>query len=763
MAGSFDLDNRRRMTDTEEGRRQLNAATANAMFDFFDDQEDFECSRQWFNESYMVEPRSPKKPYFYAGLNYIACWEPDEDLLKEEDDDTEGSTQRCFSKYGPTAGQKLPGVIEDSRGLAAVSVQYSLVTENRTIVISRYPSHPLQMHVQIEDESNSLENSSNAISFDFQVHDALPLTRQFCSMDVGETVANNTFEDSFLSFLGMRDNLRHWSIGNEDGEKLVDYFDTNDNHEPHSIHMGRGTKEFTEFRYTEFEEELDDASIESWLARHFADSSVYDLDDWTHCEKWDMVKDAATGMDSMEENLDNVDLYSKELLDHDIDHDFSQALKETSFAAYWEAVRYQRREAIKRDASTDEIGAEPDIDLEEEIFQGQEIEFDDPYFWRELATISGWDADTPEQEITDAWYDIVETYGDDDYEDLYELGDVVSAVSNRTGLTMDELMTVLAPVTYEAKGVVVNATSTHFAIDKLRYVVQGETSSHFDAASMATDGAYIVFDSDCGTVYKVTTDGDDVTVGLVTAEDDPDTSADEETVGPNVDITGLPDGTLAFVFYSYTDANDDTCDPAKPLPDPDGNGRRLQYSEDTNQTMVPLFEDTQGQWWAGDRSGGQQHRRRLTAVSCGLGDGLLGVTLSELSSSLGIGRLPSWLKYIVVNHDYNQVIGSISCSICADQTGGTACHAKEMGSEQTWVQANIKFESTVSVGITLCSDNRNVVCSFSFSMSIQDIPPMKTLAEALSLDEIISSFKYVDVVPALHHYGPIETKLGSLT
>jgi hypothetical protein len=64
VAGSFSLEQRRRLSDTEDGRRQLGAAGAGGMFAFMESQEEsFECVRTWMDESYTVEPRSPKKPY----------------------------------------------------------------------------------------------------------------------------------------------------------------------------------------------------------------------------------------------------------------------------------------------------------------------------------------------------------------------------------------------------------------------------------------------------------------------------------------------------------------------------------------------------------------------------------------------------------------------------------------------------------------------------------------------------------------------------
>lgn len=755
VAGSFDVEGRRRLLQTEEGRRRLNAATANAMFDFIDDpEEEFECTRTWMNETYTVEPKSPTRPYFYGGVTYEACFDSDED-------GTQGGTARCFSTYGPTNGKKKPGVIEDERGLAALSVQYSLVTEDRTIIITRYPSHPLQMHVQIKDESDTLENASETVSFDFQVHDASPVARQYCAMDVSETPANHTFEDSFLSFLGVRDSLRHWSISDEDGgSKLVDYFDSDDastNNRPHSIHMGRGTKDFSEFRYSEFQDELNATEIQSWLDRFFVSPSLYDTDDWSECEGWDMVKKAATGMDSFEEDVANIELYSKELQDTDIDHEFSRMMKHTSFAAYWEAVGQHRREDVKRRGDA-ELSS-PALDLDEEITYAQPISFDDPYFWREYVSTAGWAEDTSEGEIEEAWYSIAESYGDDESEALYEWGDVVSAVSNRTGLSMDELITVLAPVTYEAKGVVVNVSGTHFAIDKLRLVPQGDTSSHFDPASMATDGVYAVFSSQCGTVYKVTADDhQDVSVGLVTAADDPDSDANEETIGPDADMTALPDGALVFLFFSYADAVDDTCDPAKPLPDMD-IGRRLQWDVTNDETtlLAPVWQDAGGGWWAGDRSGGQQHRRQLkttTRLNCGHNGEDLGITLNEMAQTLGLGKMPQWMKDALrqktsYNSDEDSLKSQYTCNVCADTVSGQACDARGNGDPITKnirKGGKINYDTDLVVEIEMCKDNLDVPCSFQFKADVQDLAPFASLAIPMSLNKMTATLRYVSLL-----------------
>jgi hypothetical protein len=142
VAGSFDVGDRRRMEETEEGRRRLGALGAVALFGLMDD-EDFECTRMWMDDEYTIEPRSPKKPYAYVAHNFESCWESDEtnangiDLDEDENAPYEapGNARRCISTYGPNSGKPKAGVTAD--GTAMVHVQYALATDERTITVSR--------------------------------------------------------------------------------------------------------------------------------------------------------------------------------------------------------------------------------------------------------------------------------------------------------------------------------------------------------------------------------------------------------------------------------------------------------------------------------------------------------------------------------------------------------------------------------------------------------------------------------------------------
>ena len=77
VTGDFNVENRRRLASTDEGRRRLGIGGSSGMFNFIDGEEDsFECVRSWGNETYEVTPRAPMVPYISTAYYMQPCWEP---------------------------------------------------------------------------------------------------------------------------------------------------------------------------------------------------------------------------------------------------------------------------------------------------------------------------------------------------------------------------------------------------------------------------------------------------------------------------------------------------------------------------------------------------------------------------------------------------------------------------------------------------------------------------------------------------------------
>merc|ERR1711871_569803 len=147
------------------------------------------------------------------------------------------------------------------------------------VIIRKCPNHPLQMEVDIDDLSLVAEGG-NVTKLNFQLYKKDPTLRQRCTLKTFPDPGNVTFEDAFLSYLGVRDGgLRHWAISDQDGTRIADYFDDNSTGQPHSLEHNRGTPTATELRYMELNEQLDDDAIAEWLNLHFADAFLYDIND----------------------------------------------------------------------------------------------------------------------------------------------------------------------------------------------------------------------------------------------------------------------------------------------------------------------------------------------------------------------------------------------------------------------------------------------------------------------------------------------------
>ena len=176
-----------------------------------------------------------------------------------------------------------------------------------TVTIHRYPSHPLQVDVEIE-YNDILDESGNHTVVSFQLLDSDPEKRYLCTKRSEADAGNVTFEDSMLSFLGIQNNLRHWAISDKDDDiRIADYFDHNtDKHEPHSIHFNRNEPDFSELRYIDFTEQLTEAKIQEWLDSHFFDKHMYDQTDNTECTAEDLVKGVPSQMHSFSEEPNQV-------------------------------------------------------------------------------------------------------------------------------------------------------------------------------------------------------------------------------------------------------------------------------------------------------------------------------------------------------------------------------------------------------------------------------------------------------------------------
>jgi hypothetical protein len=210
-----------------------------------------------------------------------------------------------MSTYGPNSGKRKPGVSADGKSMT--SIQYALFTDSMTVTIHRFPSHPLQVDVEIE-YTEDLDRSGNNTVVSFQLLDSDPEKRYLCTKYSQADPGNVTFEDSMLSFLGMQNNLRHWAIGDkDDGIRIADYFDHNtEQHEPHSVHFNRNEPDFSELRYIDFNEQLTETQIQEWLDSHFFDKHMYDQTDNTECSADDIVQGVPSQMNAFSEEPNQV-------------------------------------------------------------------------------------------------------------------------------------------------------------------------------------------------------------------------------------------------------------------------------------------------------------------------------------------------------------------------------------------------------------------------------------------------------------------------
>lgn len=477
---------------------------------------------------------------------------------------------RCNSIYGPNAGHTKPGVTQD--GKAMYSVQRALFTDSMSVVISQYANHPLQMLVEVEN-LEAVPRGGNVTKLEFQLYAEHPGKRQRCTQAEFKDPGNASFENSFLSYLGVHDQLRHWTISNEAGDRIADYFDDNTTARPHSIHFDRDGPHPSELRYVQIDEQLDADSVAAWLEAHFPHRHVYDVNDLTSCSKQDMLTDTPAVLGPFLENPDSVDWYTKKMLKVDIDSDFTAMMSETSMQRYWGSAMYLRR-LLDQEVTGAYVDADEDITPETNELH-VDLNFDDPWFWRELGTRLGIAGSTRQEDLQSVWLTVANSFGEPSVESVRE------QAAMRSGLSIEQLLSVPQPVEYVAKGTVDVVSSEWLSTtDMTAFEPNWNSTEPLDAAHVAL---YVVFGdgSSClDNPFKVTSiDGLYLQVQTVVAADDLGTSSNEEILA-DVDLTttAIERGRLAFLYQTYTDAAAASCDPAESIPI-SNTGRRLDIRQ----------------------------------------------------------------------------------------------------------------------------------------------------------------------------------------
>jgi hypothetical protein len=459
-------------------------------------------------------------------------------------------------------------------------VQHALYTDNMTIIISRYPNHPLQVLVEIQDLQNTTA-ADNVTKLSFQLYDGELSKRQRCIRKTVPKADNITFENSFLSYLGVRDQLRHWAISGRDGTRMADFYDDNSTGKPHSILFDKGEPTTSEVRYIQLDEQLADSDITAWLNAHFTNSKVYDMNDITNCEQHSMQMATPAMMGQFKESPNSVDWYTQKMLKLQVDPTFDEAMAETSMRRYWGSAMYLRRLLAQQTAdyrSSNEYQYVPVVP-QNAVEASLTLNFDDPWFWRELGTQWGMDNSTEQQYLDTVWLQVAASVRGPRVEAVRE------QAAQRSGLTIQKLMTVPVPVKYVAKAKVIDATGAEFSATDIVSVQSNwnltKTVKSVDRQLNKADALYITFGngSACsGSVYKVSnSNSPNFTVQVVATADDPTTVVNDETLAAVALSTAqIPAGTLAFFYRTYIDASAASCDPSESFAASNsGSGRRL--------------------------------------------------------------------------------------------------------------------------------------------------------------------------------------------
>ncbi len=410
----------------------------------------------------------------------------------------------------------------------------------------------------------------------FQLVDSNPDERKFCSEEAMPDPGNITMENAFMSFLGMRGGLRHWSVSpvdletGEQADKFADYYDyASPGNPPHSVHLGMGDESHSEIRYSDFKQQLNDTEVEDWLASHFTRSAMYDVSDLTKCTADDMVIDAPPILSGFDEDKDSVDWYTSKMLEADIDSDYANMLDDTSMGEYWGAVSYLRRLLAQH---TGNSGDASSVLQQEEEFREPEvqtsinIDLADTWFYREVGSLF-FGTEGTLTDVDSFWQFLFTT--EPELSEGVDLAGFKSRVALTSGLTVDQLNEVPSPVTYATKATVQHLadspewlTATHrslvtaedFIIDEDKYVRLQEDATGCSA-----------------TTYRVVGLPDDenpshFTVDARTSQHQPEGDNDDTPAGQSLADIGATGAKHVFFFEDYDTAAAANCDPGDSLP-----------------------------------------------------------------------------------------------------------------------------------------------------------------------------------------------------
>eukprot|EP01046_Picozoa_sp_COSAG06_P035055 COSAG06_NODE_3726_length_4971_cov_20.589901_2_plen_786_part_00 len=646
------------------------------------------------------------------------------------------------------------------------SVQHVLVTHNMTIIMSRHANHPTQVQVEIEDRS-IVDAGGNVTKMFFQLHNADVTTRQRCTLvDYPAERHNITFENSFLSYLGVRDQLRHWAVSDNDGARMVDYYDYHNStsNKPHSVVYKPGQSGSAEMKIYEMDEQIDDGAVAAWLHVHFhGANNLYNMSDLFTCDRVSMAKDTPAMLGPFKEIPDTVDWYTKDMLQTPVDPELDEMLVQTSMRKYWGSAMYLRRLLSEYNTDTSNAEAEAE-DAEADDIQPEGVgsalrwDFDDPWFWREVGTQWGVANYSSQPTVVPTlWSAIASAL------DVADVEALRMRAAEQSGLTNEQLLRVPAPVGYIAKGAV-HPGDSGFSIAQLSFVLDSWNSSAFDDAT----SIYVVFGrgSACSDrVYRVTnSSGRSFTVGEVVEPDDVRTNADEEmlTTASDLATTHAPDGSLAFFYATYAKASTASCDPTEALSgasdsesDPildvvDTEGRRLRRLSELESQNISHFADSMdmsavAMEMADDAADGNSHRRRLShrswhqsAIQRALGSSTCGKTntrrdgLGFLENTFGF-EVPDSLSHL------GDVIFDWSGYCCGDYQ-----NRRELYFCAWYISCN----------------RGGGRCGLELETDLADFPGFRTFSESLGIESIEAKVK-VTTVPDRHGNLRLEAPTGN--
>jgi hypothetical protein len=611
------------------------------------------------------------------------------------------------------------------------NVQHALFTHNMTVMISRYANHPTQVEVEIEDHSRVGEGG-NVTKMYFQLHHAHPVARQRCSIAEHPKRGNVTFEDSFLSYLGVRDQLRHWAISEIDGVRTADYYDYHNatGNRPHSVVYKPGQPGSTEMRFIEMDEHIDDAAVAAWLHAHFnGDENLYYMSNLFDCENDSKLMDTPAILGPFREVPDTVDWYTKDMLHTPVDRALDEQLAQTSMRKYWGGAMYLRKllaEHSKDDCSEDDSSEFEDVNIQpEDVVSALSYDFNDPWFWREVGTQWGVTTTTSSRSVVQMiWSAIAPSFDEAGIEALR------MQAAEQSGLEVEQLLAVPAPVQHIARGVVVPGDSD-FSVVQLSFVLDSWNPSTFaDDTSI-----YVVFGSGTAcsdAVFKVTNSSSlSFTVDEVLEPDDILTeNVDEETLTTVDDLstTNALAGSLAFFHATYAEAVAASCDPTEALSS--GSDSAEPIRSDVDEVDSDNIDETGRRRLESKSRGG---RRRLTSdferafgwsggrcTASAQSDKATGLAFLEEHFDL---EVPSALQHL----GSNDVFGSnIVC--CGDHS-------------QSWPPGWVQLHGRRFSGLFFCSkyiscDRGGSTCGIEVSTDLAHYPRFSSFSSYLGVESI---------------------------